>query len=447
MQTLNTTTPFGRRPMTLGLMSRQIVTRDANPDAKVSKWDVFKDIRDAKEALGVTDRALAILYALLTFRRDEELAASDNLIFYPSNDSLIRRANGMSPATLRRQIAILVECGLLFRRDSPNGKRFARKGEGGTIEQAYGFDLSPIVARADEFRQLAEAVKAERKAFRAMKERLTIRRRDVVKMIEAGISEDVPGNWSRFRKRYEAIMAQLPRRVPHQVLKGLVDQLEDLWADVHETLELFINSEKMSANESHSDRHIQDSNSDINPHGEQQQTPKKKEEPGTAARPDNLHTLPKRDLPLGMVLSACPEILNHARSRQVRTWGDLVTAAEDARPYLGISPSAWQAAVEVMGAQGAAITVAAILQRSDQIKSGGGYLRSLTERARDGKFSTWPMITALLNAKMAALKSAAVGKGPSGVNQPQTGGSEKRNQPSSTITSALEKSMKARGWE
>ena len=36
------------------------------------------------------------------------------------------RANGMPPTTLRRHLAVLVDCGLIVRRDSPNGKRFAR---------------------------------------------------------------------------------------------------------------------------------------------------------------------------------------------------------------------------------------------------------------------------------------------------------------------------------
>ena len=58
-----------------------------------------------------------------------------------------------------------------------------------------------------------------------------------------------------------------------------------------------------------------------------------------------------------------------------------------------------------MGEQPAAITLAAIYQKSDQIKSPGGYLRNLTERAKEGKFSPWPMIMALLRAKLDAAKA------------------------------------------
>ena len=71
------------------------------------------------------------------------------LIVWPSNEAAegpFQRNAGddATPATS----PVLVDCGLVIRRDSPNGKRFARKGRGGEIEQAYGFDLSPIVTRA-----------------------------------------------------------------------------------------------------------------------------------------------------------------------------------------------------------------------------------------------------------------------------------------------------------
>ncbi len=446
MQTHTPTTPFGRRPMTLGMISSHATAKHIEQDAKVSKWQVFREIREAKEALGVTDRSLAILNALLTFHREEELTAEGNLIVFPSNEQLIRRANGMSPATLRRHLAVLVTSGLVIRRDSPNGKRFARKGQGGAIEQAYGFDLSPILARAEEFRQLAEAVQAERKAFRLVKERLTICRRDVVKMIEAGINESVPGNWRSFQRRYEAIVGRLPRTAPRQVLESLADELEDLWADVHQTLESFVESQNLNANESHSERHIQNSNPDVYATAESEYgLGNKKEASGSAAETDNVRSLPKRDLPLGMVLSACPEIANYAHGGQIRTWRDFAAAAEEVRPHMGVSPSAWQDAVEVMGQQNAAIVLAAILQRSDHIRSRGGYLRDLTDRARDGKFSVWPMIMALLNVRMDTLAKVAAGEGASGKSS-REGSDVPQASGSLEISDALRQSMKKKGW-
>ena len=113
------------------------------------------------------------------------------LVVFPSNDQLALRAHGMAPATLRRHLAVLVDCGLLIRRDSPNGKRYARKGQGGVIETAFGFDLTPLVARAAEFERLAEAARAERRAYLVVREGITLVRRDIAKMIAAGAEEGV----------------------------------------------------------------------------------------------------------------------------------------------------------------------------------------------------------------------------------------------------------------
>ncbi|MDX8500880.1 plasmid replication protein RepC [Mesorhizobium sp. VK4C] len=443
MGTHTVTTPFGRRPMTLGLLANQVAASEIDQEARASKWQVFRDIREAKEALGATDRALAILNALLSFHRADELTAEGGLIVFPSNEQLIRRANGMSPATLRRHLANLVTAGLVIRRDSPNGKRFARKGQGGAIDQAYGFDLSPILARAEEFKGLAAAVQAERKAHRLVKERLTICRRDVVKMIEAGINEGVPGNWQGYLRRYEAIIARLPRTAVRATAEAICDELEDLWVDVHQTLESFINSQNPSANESHCERHIQNSNPDVSSNDESEHGLGEIDEAsGVGAKNDNVRALPNRDLPLGMVVDACPELLTLARDGHIRTWRDFMEAAEQARPFMGISPSAWQEAVEVMGPEKAAITVAAILQRSDRIASRGGYLRNLTERARDQKFLVWPMIMALLREKLDAHAKAASNNGRSGADA-----AEGDRGVTVEISDALRKNMKKKGWE
>jgi replication initiation protein RepC len=120
--------------------------------------------------------------------------------------------------------------------------------------------------------------------------------------------------------------------------------------------------------------------------------------------------LPKRELPLGIVLDACPNLLWLVKDGGgIRNWREFSAAAEVARPIMGISPSAWEEAQVAMGEQAAAITLAGIYQKQDQIKSPGGYLRSLTERARGGKFSAWPMIMALLRAKLEAAKVKGAG--------------------------------------
>ncbi len=432
------TTPFGRRPMTLGMISSQVTARAVPKDATVHKWHVFQDIKDARLALGTTDRGLAILNALLSFHPDTALYGDSGLIVWPSNEQLIGRANGMSPATLRRHLANLVDCGLVIRRDSPNGKRFARKGQGGEVEQAYGFDISPIVARAAEFKDLAETVRAEKKAFRVVKERLTICRRDIVKMIDAGLEEGVPANWGRVQQTYQVIVSRIPRTAPRQVLEEIADELEELWSEIRDALESFVKTPNLNANESQIERHIQNSKPDSK--FESESGLGNKDEAGAnVADTDNVRSLPKRELPLGIVLDACPNMLWLVKGGGgIRNWREFLAAAEVARPTMGVSPSAWEEARTAMGEQQAAITIAAIYQRQDQINSAGGYLRSLTDRAKAGKFSVWPMVMALLRAKLDA--STTTGAEAAAVDL-ETAGKVVRTESRLEISDALRRSL------
>ena len=82
------------------------------------------------DAIGLSDRTIAVLKALLSFHQETTLTGGEPIVVFPSNKSLAQRANGMAENSLRRHLSLLVFLGLIFRRDSPNGKRYARRGEG-----------------------------------------------------------------------------------------------------------------------------------------------------------------------------------------------------------------------------------------------------------------------------------------------------------------------------
>ena len=155
MEPVLPTTPFGRRTLSLAQVASQMVAKQRPPEAAVHKWNIFRALCTARERLGLSERSLAVLNALLTFHPETVLTGND-LIVFPSNEQIALRAHGMPSSTMRRHLALLVDAGLIIRRDSPNGKRYARKGRGGAVSQAFGFDLSPLVARAAEIEGLAE---------------------------------------------------------------------------------------------------------------------------------------------------------------------------------------------------------------------------------------------------------------------------------------------------
>ena len=82
-----------------------------------------------------------------------------------------------------------------------------------------------------------------------------------------------------------------------------------------------------------------------------------------------------------MVLKARPEIVMYGKGGEISSWRDLMAAAVVVRSMLGVSPSAYQQACEVMGPKNAAAVMASILERGGHINSAGAHLRSLTERA------------------------------------------------------------------
>ncbi|MGY3413123.1 hypothetical protein ACVWZV_009289 [Bradyrhizobium sp. GM5.1] len=101
---------------------------------------------------------------------------------------------------------------------------------------------------------------------------------------------------------------------------------------------------------------------------------------------------------MGMVLSACPDIVDYAKGG-ISNWRDFLATAAVVRSMLGISPSAWEEAQKVMGEVPAAIVVACILQRGTAINSAGGYLRGLTRKAEVGEFSLGPILMAQINSR------------------------------------------------
>jgi len=91
---INPTTPFGRRPLTLGQVANQSAARGCPETKTIHKWKLFRWISECKESLGLSNRTLSILNALLTCLPETAMAAGPNLTVFPSNAQLTVRAHG-----------------------------------------------------------------------------------------------------------------------------------------------------------------------------------------------------------------------------------------------------------------------------------------------------------------------------------------------------------------
>lgn len=397
METGNISTPFGRRSVSLAEIRRQRTVSESKPaERSVDKWKVLRDASAAMTLLGIHSNSVAVLDALISFYPESELRPDAQLIVFPSNMQLSLRAHGMPNSTMRRHLALLVDAGLIIRKDSANGKRYARKDKSGSVESAFGFDLSPLLVRADELAMMAQEVIAERAALRRAKESLTICRRDVRKLITAALEEQAPGNWSLIEGTYLALVQRIPRSPTLTEVREILEEMRMLKEEALNLLEYNENNANPSINHAHIEQHIQNSNTESILEFE----PRSRKEQGGSLS-DNIE--PQRSqlksFPLGLVLRACPEICNYGPNGAIANWRDLMSAAVVVRSMMGVSPSAYQGACEIMGAENAAVAVACILERNNMINSPGGYLRNLTHRCEIGEFSIGPMLMALLNAR------------------------------------------------
>lgn len=373
---LMTTTPFGQRPVTAVLMKRAHEAQAQVSVDSVDKWSLLRDLCTARQAFQVSDRDLAVLNALLSFFPGTELGQGAQLVVYPSNRSLAERAHGMAESTLRRHLAALCQAGLIQRNDSPNGKRYAHKDADGTVELAFGFDLRPLLVRAEDIARAACAARDTARRMKRLRSEISVVKRDALKLAAYGQEQGIDGDWPRIDGALLDLHREGRRKLSEPALEALLGHLKALLADVHSLLE----TEEMSGNDINCERQYQSS------------------------KPDSFESEPcqeKQDapsFPLALIRKACPHVLDYSPD-PVRHWHQLVGLAGLVRGMMGISPDAWTAAQTAMGPKHAAIVVAAILQRVDHIQSPGGYLRALTRKAEEGAFSPGPMIMALLRAE------------------------------------------------
>ncbi|MEY9101468.1 replication initiation protein RepC [Sinorhizobium fredii] len=404
MQVGNVTTPFGRRPVSLAQIKGQMRTAEIKAGKTADKWKVFRDACEARAVLGIQDRALAVLDALLTFYPDNELCEERGLVVFPSNDQLSVRAHGIAGTTLRRQLAALVDAGLIQRKDSANGKRYARKDDSGAIEEAFGFSLAPLLARAEELALAAQQMAAERRRFRSTKEALSICRRDVRKLLTAAIEEGAAGDWGRIEGMFLELTGRIPRTPTIADIEPILDEMQMLREEILNRMEIQEDSQNTASNAVQNERHIQNSNTESSNELEPSSGKEQGAKPSQDIRPTGV---PTKAFPLAMVLQACPDIADYAPGGTVANWRDLISAAVVVRSMLGVSPSAYQDACETLGPENAAAVMACILERGGHINSAGGYLRDLTRKAARGEFSLGPMLMALMRANDAPGRKAS----------------------------------------
>ncbi|WP_421401085.1 plasmid replication protein RepC [Agrobacterium fabrum] len=419
------TTPFGRRAMSFGVLATQFAAQKTRKVEAVDKWKLYRSVCEARPLLGVTDRSLAVLNALLSFYPKNELSSEAGLVVFPSNTQLTLRAHGMAEQTLRRHLSALVEAGLIIRKDSPNGKRYARKHRGGEISEAYGFSLAPLLARKTEIEELAERIISERLDLQRLRESISLCRRDIQKLCEMIAARGDVKTFDGFQTRYNAIANSLGRNSKAAELKEIAGFLASLRAEVTNYLENIEKSEKTGGNDCQNERLIKNSESEsISERQDLHEAVTVAPASTAIAQPAYVAPISAKPVPpspkavphkqffvpdIVLVLKACPDISLYAPGGAITGWRDLEVATSVIKTMFNISQSAYQEALTAFGRQGTAAILACLLQKADQISSLGGYLRNLTRKAQEGGFDVQTMLLAQLRGRQDKMEAGMAG--------------------------------------
>ena len=395
-------TPF-RRPINAAILHYQAAAQQDLPPSGVNKWEALRELAAARIAFGLSDRDLSVLQALVSFHQATIVGGNHSeTVVHPSNKAICERLNGMPCSTMRRHLANLVQTGFVVRRDSPNGKRYARRY--GDEKIAFGFDLAPLAQRFVEVCEAAEAVRAAEERYKRLRSTVSLMRRDLAGLVDYGRSlRPDRAIWDQASDLCVLTARDLRRKLDFAELQQMESALSEALNAIRDLLEP-VQSQDMSTNEVTNEQHHQNSNKNsyvFEPRLEKAQGEGSASDPaaalvaeGSTDEPVSVdNNLPR--IPLGLVLAACSEYRTYAE-RPVRHWHDLVRVADVIRPMMGVSPSAWEEAKQYMGPEEASVVILAMLERFGDIRSPGGYLRSLSAKAALGEFSCGPMIMALM---------------------------------------------------
>jgi len=163
--------------------------------------------QEAEPYLGLPAHAFKLVSWLVKQTQAQDWEEGSRPIAWPSAR---RQAEflGLSPARVKVINRALFEAGIFVIRDNEQGKRYGRRGPDGRIIEAYGFDLSPLALRYDEFVRIAAEAKIERERMKALRGRITFARRRIRQIgEELAALDQVPAAWPRLEQETAELVA------------------------------------------------------------------------------------------------------------------------------------------------------------------------------------------------------------------------------------------------
>ncbi|RYG00953.1 MAG: replication protein C, partial [Caulobacteraceae bacterium] len=176
----------------------------------VSKAMLLDRFERAAPRLGIGDGLVRLIRALVRVTHERDWIGRTRPIAWPSNDMLGEELQ-RSRTVVQGLIRAAVKAGLVHMRDSGNGKRYGYRGDAGEIVEAFGFDLSPLAVRWDEFADLAAARGLEQAQRRHLRRKVGEIRREIRTVCADALERDFEGyDWDAAIERASGRLPRTP---------------------------------------------------------------------------------------------------------------------------------------------------------------------------------------------------------------------------------------------
>jgi replication initiation protein RepC len=223
---------------------------DAPPrldDRSLALGQLLAAFKGAARYIGLRGNVIVAMDYFFGLTRAQDWAGQGRPIVWPSAREQ-GEALGLSPSGVKFLNRRLIELGLIIAKDSPTGARWGRRNHNGQIIEAFGFDLSPMAHRFDEFAAVRDAGRADDAVRAQLRRRKTVAIKSIGQLVRTAAERkcDTPelyqlaeGTWT--------ITEGFEPSADRRTLVRIVDELEALQARVFALYRTLVDQAQTSA--------------------------------------------------------------------------------------------------------------------------------------------------------------------------------------------------------
>jgi replication initiation protein RepC len=389
------------------------------PKGSAKPFQYLVAFEQAEPHLGLPAQATKLVAWLVRQTKPQDWEEGSRPIAAPTAALQAEFLGGMSPRAVQMLNRRLWEAGIFVIRDDPQGRRYKKRDERtGRLTRAFGFDLSPLVQRYEEFKKIAADAQVERNRMLKLRRQASLARRGIKQALEElGVQgQDNEAIRQLDRETDDLVIAARACRrsdelgVAVKALERRRDEAEQMLRDLIKPVETGPMGEENDAHSTTTTLTSNDINHTVDASKRCSRAQAAVPDDQPSSRSDRLFPESLQITPATLV-ELCPRLAPYISARyNDHSWPGIVEAAHYLAGELGINQTLWARARDVMGREYSAVAMAIVStkqqgQEPGQIQSTpGGYFAGMLK-----KFEKNPQ-DLCLNRTLWRLKDEAWGK-------------------------------------